>query len=131
LRRRLERDAHNTRHRSTIVAAIQYGANLALEVRELVLDNVPDDPCIDSEVVVDENVAQTRDLAPLNVGLLFRHFFGKLLDCFANDFEVSHDGIKPKLIRGKTFLVEVDDVYVDSPDRLKDILEIDPNFSSR
>jgi hypothetical protein len=42
---------------------------------------------------MDQNVSQTRDLTPLDVGLLLRDHLGKLLDGFSHDFEVSHDGI--------------------------------------
>ena len=76
-----------------------------------------------------ENGAKTGDLAPLDMGLLLRYLFKKLLDRFTDDFEVSNDGIEPQFVRCKTFLVEAGDVRVDSPDRFKDILEINPGIT--
>jgi hypothetical protein len=58
---------------STIAHGIENGSNLALEVRELILHDVPDDPHVDTEVVMDENVAETGDLAPFDMRLLLRY----------------------------------------------------------
>ena len=78
---------------------------------------------------MDKNVAKTGDLAPLDMGLLLRYLFRKLLDGFTNDFEVANDSVEPQFVRCKTLLIEPGDVCVDSPDRFKDVLEIDPRIT--
>ena len=38
-----------------------------LQLRQVVFDDIPDDLCVDLEVVMDENVPHTNDLRPWNI----------------------------------------------------------------
>ena len=68
---------------------------------KLVLDNVPEDLYVDPEVLVNQDVAQSADLLPLDVGATRAELLRQALDCLTDHFEIAHDGVDGLVVRGE------------------------------
>lgn len=56
-----------------LLRLVEYALDLLGENRRLVLHNVPDDVHVDTEIVMDQYVAQTGDLLPLDLRMVALH----------------------------------------------------------
>src|SRR3954469_557614 len=83
---------------------------------------------VGSEVVVDQDVAQTCDLLPLDFRMPRAQLLGKLLDRLANDFKVADHGVDCLAILPKGLEVESRHVAPDLCRSVQDVFEIDPRI---
>ena len=101
----------------------QQGPDGHLETWQRALDDVPQDVHVDPEVLVDEDIAEARDLLPVDVGLSRSKLGRQLPDRSANHLEVAHDASSVFSSAAKACF--------ESPRVYRLILPIAPEMSSR
>ena len=67
--------------------------NLFLQLREILAQRAPQDIPVHAEVVVNEPIAHASDLGPLHIAVRLSERLGQVLDCLADDFEISDDRV--------------------------------------
>lgn len=59
------------------------------EIRNVVLDRLPNHFVVDAEIMVDEFITHLGHVGPWNIGVAFTELRVELFRCFPNDFETS------------------------------------------
>ena len=104
----------------------EYSLHFGPQDGQLLLDDIPNDLDVDSEVCVDQDVAQAGDPPPIDLGVSRTDLVGQVLDRFADDFQVADHGIEGPLVAGQRFAGESGRVATDLLDGLQDIVQLDP-----
>lgn len=81
----------------------------------MVLNDVPDNRVIDSEISVDQTITHSRHSAPVNTWMLSPEIVRDVRRGFTNDFETSHERalqrlVLPEVIRSQTCAVAKEEV---------------------
>lgn len=82
---------------------------------EVVLDDIPDDDQIDTEVFMDEEIAEILDILPGDAGSIALEGVGQFADRLADDFEFADHRRLTHAIGSKLLEREVVNVALDRP----------------
>ena len=64
---------------------------LRLEVRQILLKDLPNNFNIDIEIVVDNTISQADEFAPFDLGALGPEILRQAVGCFPDDFQITYD----------------------------------------
>lgn len=78
-----------TRRDSSLI--FQHRSDLSIERGHLVLNNVPDDLRIQTEILMNQNISKTGHFLLFQRGVLGTEILGEFLDGLANDFKIPDD----------------------------------------
>lgn len=87
------------------------------------LEDLPDDLEIQTEVVVHDAVAQSRNSRPRNLRMCGSEIVGYRARGFADDLEIPNDGIDGLLVTHERFAPEPSRIALDLADGREDVLE--------
>ncbi len=90
---------------------------------EFVLDDVPDNPLVDPDIVVNDAVAETRHLGPGDIAMGVLEFLGQLPGRFANDFQIPDHRIDRLIVVEKGGPIQTLNVTLDLADGGQDVFE--------
>jgi hypothetical protein len=80
----------NFRERNSKLSSRSKEGKSRLEVRQILLKDLPNNLYVDIEIVVDNAISQADDLAPLDLGELSPEILRQAVGCFADDSQISH-----------------------------------------
>lgn len=99
------------------------GRDLLLQVRQLTLENLPDDVEVNAEVVVNDPVAQAYDPVPRDLRMPSLEIPGQPIGRLADDLQVSNYGIYRLLVMQECILIETAHIPLYLLHRLPDVLD--------
>lgn len=73
--------------------------------------------------MVDQLVPHSGNVLPGNLRVLLAKFYGKLLDCFANDFQLANDAVLMERLLPKCRPVQPGQILLDAADGVQDVLQ--------
>lgn len=110
------------------ILSAEHRANFSIERRHFVLHDIPHDLRIETELFLNQNIAQTCNLLPFHGGMPRAKILREFFDGLADDFKIADDGIDCFLILKKCGLGKAAGVCRDFSCGLENILEIDPRI---
>lgn len=94
-----------------------------MQQRQFLLHDVPQDPQVQSEVVVNELVSEPGHLRPFDVRMFLSELRRQALRGFADDFEVADDCVLLFRVDEKIVEAERSDVALDSLNGFPDVFQ--------
>ena len=93
---------------------------------KLVLGNVPYNFRINSEILVNQNIAQARDLFPFYIGVFSADFIRDFLDRFPDDLKIADNCIQSFRITRKLGVSQAGGIGLNPRGRFQNVVEINP-----
>src|SRR5258708_33059902 len=97
-----------------------------MQNRNILSDSAPDFLPIDPEIVVHDDVPQSDDVRPWNIGIALLHFSGKVRNGFADHCQLLDHGASQKAISFKRFEILRLSELRNSVSSGEDIFQIEP-----
>ncbi len=95
--------------------------DLAFQPWQIMLDNLPHNFLVDSEIMMRQAITGSCHISPRNIQMLAFKFIRQILGCLANHLEISNDRILCLMVTGIFVPVHARGVFQDVIDRLLDI----------
>jgi hypothetical protein len=95
-----------------------------LQAVELVLHDVPEDCQVDPEIVVNEDVSEGDDLAPVGFRAGLTERLGDAASRFSNDLQVPDDGVHGLFVGLEGSEIHRPDVAPNPPDGIEDVVQV-------
>ncbi len=101
------------------------GGNLFLQHRDLVHNNIPEDLQVNTEIPVDQGIAEPGNGFPVSDRELCLQIIAQVLDSFPDDLKIAYNRIDPHPIVPELIKCQVTNIRPDISCRLRNIVEIE------
>lgn len=83
------------------LSRVEQALDCGLQIRQLVLDDIPEDPRVHPKVFMNQNVSQPGDLLPFHARFAVADGLGEVFGRFTNDFKVPDDRVEGLVVTGE------------------------------
>ena len=103
----------------------QHLANFMIECRYFGLHDIPNNLCIETEVLMNQDISKAGYFLPIRHRVLLAKLRGEFLDGLTNDFKIPNDRVERLLVFKERRFSKADGIRRDLSRGLENILQVD------
>ncbi len=107
---------------------VQHKSNFLIEGRHFSLHDIPHNLCIETEVLMNQDISKTGNFLPFHCGMLRAKILGELLDSLTDDFKISDDRINRFLVLKERDFGKAAGIRCDLSRGLENVLQVNPRI---